>query len=602
MNATDTTARYSAWTIYRRLLQHARPYWGHIAALFALGLLSTPLKLLMPVPLKIGVDSVVGDEPLPGFLQPVVPAVFQSGEGALLLFAALLLVLAYLLWHFSQLGHWLLHSYTGQRLTLSLRSRLFRHVQRLSLSHHDRRGSTDATYRIQYDAPAIQWIAVEGVIPFINAGVMVLAMICVIAVLDWHMALVALAIAPVLVVMTRTWGKRLRRQWRDTKKLHSQAMGVVQETMGALRVVKAFNGEDREHERFLDRASHGVRGEMRVAGSQGFFELAVGMTVAVGMAATLFIGIRHVQLEIITLGELLMIWAYLAQLYGPLQTISQKVGTLQGSMASAERVLTLLDASPDVAEKPDARPLKTAAGSVRFESVGFEYRTGQRVLSEVSFDIEPGTAVGILGHTGAGKSTLANLLTRFYDPAAGRILLDGVDLRDYRLDDLRRQYAIVLQDPLLFATSIAENIAYARPEATMGDIIAAAQAAGAHDFIEQLPDGYDTIVGERGMELSGGERQRVSLARAFLKDAPILILDEPTSAVDVRTETIIIQAMQRLMKDRTCFMIAHRLSTLRRCDLLLVLDGGRLIETGTDVDRILAERAQPRPSPVPAAT
>jgi ATP-binding cassette, subfamily B, bacterial len=272
------------------------------------------------------------------------------------------------------------------------------------------------------------------------------------------------------------------------------------------------------------------------------------------------------------------VMGYLSQLYRPLQSISKKVGDLQHSLASAERTFALLDQTPEVIEKPNAMPLSRARSALSFQNVSFAYEGNNPVLQNVSFEVLPGMRVGIAGATGAGKTTLVSLLTRFYDPTSGRITLDGIDLRDYKIADLRKQFAIVLQEPVLFSTSIAENIAYANPDATYEEIVAAARAANAHKFITHLPEGYDTQVGERGMRLSGGERQRISLARAFLKDAPILILDEPTSSVDMKTEAVIMEAMTRLMRGRTTFMIAHRLSTLANCDVRLQIEGGRVID------------------------
>jgi len=288
------------------------------------------------------------------------------------------------------------------------------------------------------------------------------------------------------------------------------------------------------------------------------------------------IGVQHVRSDTLTLGELLVVMTYLAQIYVPLRTMTKKITDLQGSLASADRAFSLLDELPDVAERAGARPLVRAAGAVTFRDLSFAFAADRPILRDISFTVGAGSHVGIMGATGAGKTTLVSLLLRFYDPTAGQILLDGVDLREYRLADLRQQFAIVLQDPVLFSSSIAENIAYARPGATRRDITAAAEQANAHEFVASLPEGYDTQVGERGMRLSGGERQRISLARAFLKNAPILILDEPTSAVDRKTESGILDAMEKLMNGRTVFMIAHHLSTLERCDVLLRIDDGRL--------------------------
>jgi len=292
---------------------------------------------------------------------------------------------------------------------------------------------------------------------------------------------------------------------------------------------------------------------------------------------------------VLTLGSLLIVMAYLAQLYGPLQTISSKMADLQASLASAERAFRLLDETPDVIEKPNAQSLSRSSGSLTFKDVAFAYPDRPPVLRNISYAVKPGMRVGIAGATGAGKTTLISLLTRFYDPTKGSILLDGIDLRDYKLRDLRNQFAIVLQEPVLFSTTLAENIAYGRPGAKPEDIVLAAKMAGAHDFIKVLPDGYQSQVGERGLTLSGGERQRISLARAFLKNAPILILDEPTSSIDVKTESVIIEALQRLMYDRTTFIISHRMSVFVHCDVLLVIENGCLTSVYSDMATALKE-------------
>jgi ATP-binding cassette subfamily B protein len=326
-----------------------------------------------------------------------------------------------------------------------------------------------------------------------------------------------------------------------------------------------------------------MRAKMGLSFTEGILGLLLGLTTAAGTATVLFIGVQHVQSDAITLGELLLIMSYLSQLYSPLKTISRKIASIQSHLASAERAFTVLDEVPDVYERRNAKPIRRSLGAVAFRDVSFGYDGETQVLSSISFEVHSGIRVGIAGKTGAGKTTLMSLLSRFYDPNVGQILLDDVDLREYKVADLRNQFGIVLQEPVLFSTSIAENIAYARPNASEKEIMEAAKAANAHDFIINLPDGYDTPVGERGMMLSGGERQRIALARSFLKDAPILILDEPTSSVDMKTESGIIEAMERLMKGRTTFMIAHRLTTLMSCDLLLVIENGRLITKTWDV-------------------
>ena len=572
-----SAGRYSDLAIYRRLLREARPYWAHIFVIFLLGLLATPLALLTPLALKIAVDSVLDDKPLPGFVDVLVPEAVERSSLGLLLFCAALFVAVTFLSQAQSVSSDLLSTYTGERLLLRFRAQLFRHGQRLSLAYHDTRGTSDSTYRIQYDADSIRTIAVSGVIPFVTAGFMLVAMVYVTARIDVALALIALLVTPALVGLTWFYRRRLRQRHREVKKLESSAMSVVQEVLGAVRVVKAFGQEEREEERFVGRSGEGMRARLRVALIDGSFGLLIAVTTAVGTAAVLFVGVRRVQSGVITLGELLLVMGYLSQLYSPLYTIIKKVTSLQAAFASAERALTLLDEEPEVAERASARRLARAHGGVEFRGVSFSYRDGHSVLRDVSFDVPSGSRVGIAGQTGAGKSTLVSLLMRFYDPTDGAIFLDGVDIREYKLVDLRNQFAIVLQEPVLFSTSVGENIAYARPEASFRQVVQAAKAASAHEFIEALPDGYDTLVGERGMTLSGGERQRVSLARAFLKDAPILILDEPTSSVDVNTEDVIIEAMDRLMEGRTTFMIAHRLGTLESCDVRLDVEDGRVV-------------------------
>jgi len=540
-------------------------------------LLSSVFALLTPLPLKIAVDSVAGSHPLPGFLAAIVPAQVRQSQMGVLLVAAGLFVVVFVLKQLTEFGNLVLATYTGEKLLLGFRSRLFRHAERLSLAYHDSRGTADSAYRIQYDATAIQTIAVAGLIPFFTAAVTVAGMIYVTARIDWQLALVALTIAPVLFLVMRAYRKRLRTQWHDAKRLESSALSVVQESLAALRVLKAFGREDHARDRFADRSAASVRAKVSLSFAEGRFGIVVGATIGFGMGTVLFLGTRSVLAGVITLGELVLVIGYLQQLYDPLKTASKKAGALQSSLASAERVYSVLDQAPDFVDPPDARPLARATGAVAFRNVSFGYEPGHRVLHGISFEVPAGGRLGIAGTTGAGKTTLLSLLTRFYDPSAGQILLDGVDLRHYRVADVRNQFAIVLQEPVLFSASIAENITYGRPGAGRADIVAAAKAACAHDFICALPDGYATPVGERGVRLSGGERQRIALARAFLKDAPILILDEPTSSVDVRTEAEILRAMRRLMRGRTTFMIAHRASTLSGCDARLELEHGRVV-------------------------
>src|SRR5437762_5659886 len=576
-------------SLYWRLAQQARPYWLHLTGIFLLSLLSSPFALLGPLPLKIVVDNVLDNRPLPRFLQAWLPVGLTQSSAGLLALAVGLLVGVAVLTQFRDFANALLTAYTGENLLRGFRAKLFRHVQRLSFSYHDTKGTADSTYRIQYDATSVQNIVVEGVVPFITSAITFLTMIYVTARINWQLAIVALAVSPAIFLVSRTYRLRMRRQSREVKKMESSALAVVHEVLGAARVVKAFGQESREEERFVHRSNEGMRARLRLVFSEGGYGLLVALITAAGMAAVMSIGVRAIQSGALTLGSFMMVWGYIAQLYGPLKTISKKAASLQTHLAGAERAFALLDESPDVVERANARPLARARGAIVFRNVAFAYDHNRPVVQNISFEIEAGICLGIAGTTGAGKTTLVNLLTRFYDPTAGQILLDGLDLRDYKLADLRNQFAIVLQEPVLFASSIAENIAYARPSARREEILAAAKAANAHEFIVRLPQGYETLVGERGLRLSGGERQRISLARAFLKDAAVLILDEPTSSLDVKTEAAIVEAMERLMRRRTTFIITHRSSALKHCSAVLRIERGRVAGLEKAVRRADAE-------------
>lgn len=565
--------KYTNFQLLMRLLHQARPYWCHLVALLLLSVIATPVALLMPLPLAMVVDGLSGSNQISGFwiLKPST-----NSLTGLLLLAAIFLVGLSLFDQVQKLATSVLGSYVGEKILLAFRAQIFRHVQRLSLGYHDARGTADSNYRIHWDAAGIQWVAIYGLPPSFTACLTLFGMIYVTARINWQLALVALAVSPVLFFITFAASRRLRSGWEITKNLESTVYTVVQEVLTSLRVVKAFGQEDREQGRFLTQSGESMRARIRLALTDGIFGLLFGLTLAIGTALVLFIGALQVSLGNLALGELVLVMGYLAQLYQPVQIISKGITMVQNALAGAERVFEVLDEAVEVTEKRDARPLRRAAGAVAFRNVSFAYNGEDSVLNGVSLEVSPGTRVGIGGVSGAGKTTLMSLLFRFYDPTTGQILLDGIDLRDYKLADLRNQFSVVLQEPILFSTTVAENIAYARPEATEVEIVEAAKAANAHEFIMNLPNGYQTLVGERGTRLSGGERQRIAVARAFLKDAAILILDEPTSAVDIQTEALILQAMQRLMRGRTAFLITHRLTTLTKCDVVIEMDGGRV--------------------------
>jgi ATP-binding cassette, subfamily B, bacterial len=589
------TTGYADFVLYRRLARLTLSSWPSIFGLFVAGLIAIPLALLTPLPLKIAVDSVIGARPLPRLFEVFVPSAARTPMGVLV-FATALTVLIALLTQLQALASKYLTAVAAERLVLEFRSRVFRQLQQLSLSYHDSLGPADSLYRIQNDAQSIRSLVIDGFIPSVGATATLVSMIYVMMRMDWRLTLVALAISPPIVLATQAYRPRLRRQSRDVRKLESAALAVVHEVLGALRVVKAFTQEEHESGRFLKRSNDGVRGRIRLALAEGYYGLIVGLATAVGTAAVLFVGIAHVQAGVISLGSLLLMMGYLAKLYDPVKTISRKMATVQGHLASVERAFAILDAPCDVEERPGAQSLARARGHIAFKNVSFGYGPDRSVLHAVSFEVEPGTRLGIVGPSGAGKSTLTNLLMRFYDPSDGCILLDGIDLRDYRLEDLRRQFAIVLQDTVLFSTTIADNIAYGKQGAPRDAIVAAAQVANAHDFIARLPRGYDTEVGERGVQLSGGQRQRIALARAFLQDSPVLILDEPTSAVDTESEAAILRALRRLMRGRTVLVITHRTSMLEGCNALLAVENGRVV---TDVPAAASGKPARAPAIVP---
>jgi len=558
--------------VLMRVLSESRNSSGPLILIAVLSLLSLPLTLLYPLPLRLVVDNVLSHRPLPPFLANVFP--LHSAE-----FVAIALVLGIaVVVNLQGLASWWLQTYVGEKLVWDFRAKLLNHVQRLPLSFHDRYGATDSVYRIQHDAPAVQYVVIQGLIPLCTSLFTLVGMIFVTVRIDTSLALVALGITPILLILTVAASQEARRQSETVKALDTRAMSVIQEVMGCIRVIKAFAQEDAEHERFVRRSTLRRTGQVRLALSQAVYNTLIGLTIAGGTAASLYIGVLHVRGGILTVGSLLVVMAYIAQLYQPLQALTNKTSDLQAWMISLQRCFTILDSVPEIEESPRALPLHKALGEFEFRNVSFEYGTSGRGLHGMSFKIPAGSRVGIVGTTGAGKTTLLNLIMRFYDPTEGQVRLDGVDVRHYRSADLRRQFAVVLQEPVLFDASIAENIAYGKRNATDQEIVAAAKAASAHEFISKTNRGYDTNAGERGTSLSGGERQRISLARAFLRDAPILILDEPTSSVDTTTESSIMNATALLMEGRTTFMIAHHLNTLRYCNMILVLEQGRLVE------------------------
>jgi ATP-binding cassette, subfamily B, bacterial len=572
----------------RRVLAELRPYWLSITTLLIISLAAIPITLITPLPIKLIVDNFLGSSALPGYLTIFAPGGLGPSRDYVLWLAIGILVGSTVLTYLQNLLNIWFTNKIGNRMTLDVRDRLFRQMQRLSIAYHDAKGSADSTYRTLQDAPALRQFGVDSMIPLFTSALTLGAMIVVTLYLDWELALIALLVSPFTFLLTLTFRPRLRRAWRKVKVSESAAMAVAQETLGASRVVKAFGQEDQKSDQLVSRYHESLSAALKVYVYGAVYNLLVGIVTALGLAAVLYIGIRHVQSNLLSLGSLLVVNYYVTQLYSPLKNVGQKMLDMQMGLAGVERCHAVLDEKPDVPEASNAIALTRAKGKIALRNVSFEYVSGHPVLQDVSFELPPGSCLGVVGPTGSGKSTLSSLLLRFFDPTKGVITLDDIDLREYRLADLRNQFAIVLQDTVLFSTTITENIRFAKPQATVREIIEAATAANAHDFITDLPEGYDTLVGERGMKLSGGQRQRISLARAFLKNAPVLILDEPTSALDVNAEAAVLDAIQRLMEGRTTLMIAHRASALRNCDLILILESGRVSRITTEVDSVLS--------------
>lgn len=568
--------------LIKRILVHARPYWPHIVGLFILSLLVIPVTLLKPYALKLLIDSGFGSQPVPSAIRAFFSPNFEFNFTAIALISVGLVILIALVDNIIIFISWLLSIFTGEKLVLNFRTLLFNHLQRLSLSYHDKKGSSDSLYRIQWDTMSIRNLLLTQLSALATSTITLLAMIVVMFFISWQFAVITLCIIPPLIIVTKLSTKRLIKDWYKVKDAESVAMSVIHEVLNALRVVKAFGQENNENERYASRSDHAVKGQVQLAKVAASYTFIVNMLLAIGSAGFIYAGAIFVHSGKMTIGELTLVIAYITQIFAPLQSIIKNLNDIQSSVASIDRVFLVLDEKKEVPENPHAVHLTRVQGQFKFENVFFSYSDNALTLQDISFEVKPGDRVGIMGSTGAGKSTLINLLNRFYDPSAGIIKIDGTDIKNYKLADYRDQFSMVLQEPVLFSSTFAENISYGRPQATENEITEAAKAANAHEFIMKTSEGYNTQVGERGMQLSGGERQRISIARAFIKNAPVLILDEPTSSLDMGTEALIMEAMERLMEGRTTFMITHRLDTLSSCNLVLHLENGRLVDVVRD--------------------
>ena len=559
----------------RKVLGRLAPYGGLFAAAVAQVLAIGFLELAKPWPLKVIVDNVLGGRPLDW------PWAGALGARGLLAAACVALVGVYALLGALGVSSNYATISVGQRMVNDFRSELYAHLQRLSLAFHSRREVGDLLYRLTADTFAIQTLTMNGFFPVITSVVLLVGMLGVMLRLDWVLTLIALAVVPLLFGAIVMLSRRITVLATDARIKESAVWAIAQRTIGAIRVIQAFTTEEEEHRRFVATSGASLAANLRLYTSQTVYTAFVNVVVAAGTAAVLWFGVTHVLAGKLTVGEVLVFTSYLASLYAPINSLMQTYGLVQGARVGAERVFEILETAPDL--RDGTRPLarEEVRGAVTFEAVRFGYDPAQRVLEGVDFHVRAGEVVAIVGATGAGKTTLVSLVPRFYDPTAGRVLFDGIDVRDFQLKALRQQVAMVLQPPLVFPTTVRDNIAYGRPDATASAIEGAAHVAQLDDFLERLPEGLDTVVGEAGATLSAGEQLRITIARAVLRDAPILILDEPTSALDATTEARVMQGLEALMAGRTTFVIAHRLSTVRRADVILVLDAGRIVEQGT---------------------
>jgi ATP-binding cassette, subfamily B, bacterial len=571
-----------SWRRQLSLLRYARPHWRGFSLMLSGALFQVVLNLARPWPLKVLIDNVIGTHPIPHWLT------FLPGGGArhgLLLWVVASEVVIFLAGTLTSMVTNFASLTLGQRMTWSLAGDLFRHLQRLSLMFHSKREVGDLMERVTTDSYAIDTLMTGVVLPMLQAVVTLVSVFAIMWALEWRLTLLAVAVVPLIALTVRYFGRPMKERSREQRDSEGHVSAVVEQTLNAMPAIQAFTRERHQERSFRHHAEQTVRAYVRTTLTGMWFQLFTGLVLTLGTAAVIYVGGTLALEGALTAGTIVVFISYLASLYEPIDALSHTAQTVQNAAAETDRVMEILEIEPAVSDLPGAseRPL---TGVIRYEHVTFGYSAGRAVLEDISLEARPGEVLAIVGPTGAGKTTMASLLVRFFDPWQGRITIGEADIRDFTLHSLRSQIALVLQDPFIFPATIAENIALGRPDAPREQIVAAAKAANADQFIAALPEGYDTLVGERGATLSGGEKQRLSIARAFVKDAPLLILDEPTSALDARTEGLLLDALERLMAGRVTLVIAHRLSTIRAADEILVLEAGRIIERGPH-DRLI---------------
>jgi len=558
--------------------------WPHVLSLMrsqgrdaaggiVLMLVAVAASLLLPWPMQIIVDCILGTKPLPAWLP-------TEKASALLAVCVGLLAIHFLRGALSTWSSVMLVR-AGLRMTHELRLRVYEHLQKLSLVFHDTRAVGDSVYRVTWDTFSVQTLFNGGVVQLIGSGVTLVGMMVVMLKFDVTLTLLALLVAPALAASIKFYNRRISAVSTEYHDRESHVSAIIQESIAAIRTVQAFAREEDEISRFGTGAAQSVDANLRLTRAQVMSSFVVGLITAIGTVAMIWVGGQRVLAGKLSIGELLVFISYVGMLYGPMSSLSGLATAIQSALTPFRRIVEVLETKPVIRDAPNARPLTKCEGVVQFENVTFGYTANKPVLKNIEFSAQPGQMVALVGPSGVGKSTMLSLLLRFYDPQQGRVLVDGQDVREFQYRTLRRQISIVPQEPVLFSATIADNIAYGRPAASRDDIIVAARQAEADAFIQTLDKGYDTVLGERGATLSGGQRQRLAIARAFLKNSPILILDEPTAALDSETEAAVMQAMDRLRQNRTVFVVAHRLSTVRSATQLLVLQDGQIVERGT---------------------
>ncbi|MBI5339866.1 MAG: ABC transporter ATP-binding protein [Mycolicibacterium rufum] len=566
----------------RLILELLRPYRWLVAGIFAVLCVQIAMGLAAPWPLKVVLDSVVGDHPLPpwlhGLLQPILGG--ESRMHIAGLAAIMVIVIAVIAAIATYVANYLTET-VGQKVGNDLRTRAYHHLQQLSLSYFDTHRVGPILSTLTDDVDTIQDFASASTLGIATDLLTIVGMLGLMLYLQWDFTLVALAVAPLLLLFVSRIRKAVKAATHEVRRRESDIVAVAEEGLQSIRVVKAFDREAHQENQLAIAGQQAVDAALNARRVKSVVSPIVAVVVAACTALVLWRGSALILAGAMTAGTLTVFISYLASFFKPVQDLAKLTNTIAMAAVGVERVAALLEAETGIVEKPDAVEPERIKGAVRFEKVAFSYDGAKPVLRDVTFDVAPGQLVGIVGHTGSGKSSLVSLIPRFYDPSMGSVSIDGVDLRDYKLHELRQQIGYVLQDTVLFRGTVRDNIAFGRPDATHEEIVEAAKLANAHEFISDMPQGYDSAVGERGMTLSGGQRQRIGIARALIRNSPILILDEPTAALDAQSEHLVMSALERLMSDRTVITIAHRLSTIRDADKIVVLEEGRVVEEGT---------------------